>query len=175
MIGASAALTISKIPFMGPTGACRVGRVNGQFIINPTHEQLEQGDMNVLVGGRKDSINMIEVGAKELPEAVIAEAVKTGHETVKVVCDLIEELRRKVGVEKETPQIVEIDAELCSSIRSQIADELRKLKLIPGKQQRGIAVSELLERLIEQYCQPEPGFRQTRSGTDDGQADFRQD
>ena len=95
MIGASAALTISKIPFIGPTGACRVGRVNGQFIINPTHQQLEEGDLNVLVGGRKDSINMIEVAAKELPEAVIAEAIKTGHETVKVICELIEELQPK--------------------------------------------------------------------------------
>jgi polyribonucleotide nucleotidyltransferase len=155
MIGASAALTISKIPFMGPTGACRVGRINGQFVINPTHQQIEQADCNVLVGGRKDSINMIEVAAKELPEAVIAEAVKTGHDTVNLVCDLINELRQKVGVEKETPQIVEIDAELCSRIRSQIADELRKLKLIPTKQQRSIAVSELLKRLIEQYCQTE--------------------
>jgi polyribonucleotide nucleotidyltransferase len=152
MIGASAALTISKIPFKGPTGACRVGRINGQFVINPTHQQIEEGDLNVLVGGRKDSINMIEVAAKELPEAVIAEAVETGHKTVKEVCELIEELRQKVGVEKETPQIMEIDAELCSRIRSQITDELRKLKLIPGKHQRIIAVKELLERLIEQYC-----------------------
>jgi polyribonucleotide nucleotidyltransferase len=155
MIGASAALTISKIPFIGPTGACRVGRVNGQFIINPTHQQLEEGDLNVLVGGRKDSINMIEVGAKELPEAVIAEAIETGHKTVKVICELIEELQQKVGVKKETPKIVQIDNDLCSRIRSQIADELRRLKLIPIKQQRGVAVDELLERLIEQYCKSE--------------------
>jgi polyribonucleotide nucleotidyltransferase len=154
MIGASAALTISKIPFIGPTGACRVGRVNGQFIVNPTHTQLEQADMNVLVGGRKDSINMIEVGAKELPEAVIAEAIKTGHDTVKVVCELIDELRQKVGVEKEMPRIAEIDTELYSKIRSQIADELRNLKLIPMKRQRVIAVREMLDRLIEQYCSP---------------------
>jgi polyribonucleotide nucleotidyltransferase len=161
MIGASAALTISKIPFMGPTGACRVGRVNGQFVINPTHAQLNEADLNILVGGRKDSINMIEVAAKELPEAVIAEAVETGHKTVKVVCELIEELRQKVGVEKEKPAIVEIDAELCSRIRSQITDELRNLKLIPGKQQRGTAVRELLDRLIEQYCQQESDSAKT--------------
>ncbi len=155
MIGASAALSISKIPFNGPTGACRVGRVNGEFIINPTHQQLEEGDLNVLVGGRKDAINMIEVAAKELPEAVIAESIKTGHETVKVVCELIEELQKKVGVPKEMPELSGIDEELCSKIRSQIADELRKLKLIPAKQQRRIAVSELLDRLIEQYCKQE--------------------
>jgi polyribonucleotide nucleotidyltransferase len=157
MIGASAALTISKIPFIGPTGACRVGRVNGQLIINPTHQQLEEGDLNVLVGGRKDSINMIEVGAKELPEAVIAEAIETGHKTVKVVCELIEELQQKLGTKKETPEIVQIDNDLCSRIRSQIADELRRLKLIPIKQQRRVAVDELLKRLIEQYCRSASG------------------
>lgn len=156
MIGASAALTISKIPFMGPTGACRVGRVNGQFVINPTHTKLDEADCNVLVGGRIDSINMIEVAAKELPESVVADAVKIGHETVKVVCDLINELCHKVGVEKEKPAIAEIDEQLLSKIRSHIADELRNLKLIPTKKERSIAVSELLDRLIEQYCQPEP-------------------
>ncbi|MFH1371761.1 MAG: polyribonucleotide nucleotidyltransferase [Planctomycetota bacterium] len=155
MIGASAALTISKIPFMGPIGTCRVGRVNGQFVINPTHAQLDESDMNVLVDGRKDSINMIEVAAKELPEAVVADAVKTGHEIVKVVCELIEELCQKVGVEKETPSIVEIDEQLLSNIRSQIADELCKSELSPAKNDRRIAVGKLRDRLIEQYCQPE--------------------
>jgi polyribonucleotide nucleotidyltransferase len=155
MIGASAALTISKIPFMGPTGACRIGRVQGQFVVNPTHQQLQEGDLNVLIGGHKDSINMIEVAAKELSETVIAEAVKTGHETVKVICELIEELRKKVGVEKEKPEIVVIDADLCSKIRSQIADELRRAKLMPGKQQRAAAVEQILEKLTEQYANPE--------------------
>jgi polyribonucleotide nucleotidyltransferase len=155
MIGASAALTISKIPLIGPTGACRVGRVNGQFIINPTHAQLDEADCNVLVGGRKDSINMIEVGAKQLPESVVADAIKTGHEIVKVVCELIEELCQKVGTEKEQPTIVEIDQQLLSNIRSQIAEELRESELIPTKRQRRTAVNELLERLLEQYCQAE--------------------
>jgi polyribonucleotide nucleotidyltransferase len=69
LIGASAALSISKIPFLGPLGACRVGRVDGEFVVNPTHKQLESSDLNMLVGGTKEAINMIEVGAKELPEA----------------------------------------------------------------------------------------------------------
>ncbi len=155
MIGASAALSISKIPFNGPTGACRVGRVNGQFVINPTHEQVDQSDLNVLVGGRKDAINMIEVAAKELPEAVVAEAIKTGQETVKVICELIEELQKKVGVPKELTELFVIDEKLCSKIRSQIADELRAAKLIPTKHQRRIAVRELFDRLVEQYCEAE--------------------
>jgi polyribonucleotide nucleotidyltransferase len=156
MIGASAALTISKIPFMGPIGACRVGRVDGQIVINPTHEQLDKADCNVLVGGRTDSINMIEVGAKELPEAVIAEAVKAGHDAVKIVCELIKELQEKSGVEKEKPEVVEIDKDFYARIRDQIAGRLREAELLPVKMQRRNAVGELLDDLIKQYCQ-QPG------------------
>jgi polyribonucleotide nucleotidyltransferase len=152
MIGASAALTISKIPFMGPTGACRVGRVEGQLVINPTQEQLGKGDLNVLVGGRKDSINMIEVAAKELPEAVVAEAVQTGHKTVQAVCEMIEELRQKAGVEKETPEMTPIDEQLCTKIREQIDGDLRNAELIQVKKQRITAAIEILDKLIEQYC-----------------------
>ena len=152
IIGASAALTISKIPFKGPLGACRVGRVDGQFVINPTHTQLDQSDINVLVGGRKDAINMIEVAARELPEAVVADAIQTGHETVKVICELIEELQKKVGVEKETPVVSEIDNEFYLQIRSQIADKLREFELISQKHPRRTAVAEMLDGLLEQYC-----------------------
>ncbi|MHC4638329.1 MAG: polyribonucleotide nucleotidyltransferase, partial [Planctomycetota bacterium] len=113
MIGASAALTISKIPFIGPTSACRLGRVNGEFVINPTHEQLDESDLNLLLGGRKEAINMIEIGSKELSEAVIAEAVATAHKSVIEVCEMIEELRAQAGVEKECP-LVEMESEVIS-------------------------------------------------------------
>ncbi|MHC4746250.1 MAG: polyribonucleotide nucleotidyltransferase [Planctomycetota bacterium] len=152
MIGASAALTISKIPFIGPIGACRLGRVDGQFVINPTHKQLEDSDINLLLGGRKEALNMIEVGAKELPEQVIAEAIETAHKTVAQVCELIEELRGKAGVEKETP-LVETDEELYEKINSQISDKLYELKQVPTKHERSLAKKELFEQLIEQYCE----------------------
>ncbi|MBW7989346.1 MAG: polyribonucleotide nucleotidyltransferase [Planctomycetes bacterium] len=151
MIGASAALTISKIPFLGPIGACRLGRVNGQFVVNPTHKQLAEGDLNLLLGGRKDAMNMIEIGAKQLPENVIADAIATAQKTVTQVCEMIEELREKVGVEKETP-LVETDEQLLSDIRSQISDKLSKLKQISDKQERKTAKSELFEQVITKYC-----------------------
>jgi polyribonucleotide nucleotidyltransferase len=151
MIGASAALTISKIPFMGPTGACRLGRINGEFIINPTHKQVAEGDLNLLLGGRKEAINMIEVGSKELSEETIAEAIATAHKTVRDVCDLIEELREKVGVEKEIP-LVEDDEQLEAKITSYISDKLYELKQIPDKQQRNDAVDELFEQVTAEYC-----------------------
>jgi len=151
MIGASAALTISKIPFLGPIGACRLGRANGEFVINPTHKQLADSDLNLLLGGRKDAMNMIEVEAKELPEKVIADAVATAQVTVHEVCEMIEELREKAGVEKEIP-LVEIDQQLFSAIRSQISDKLYQLKQIKNKQERKTAVDELYEQVMTQYC-----------------------
>jgi polyribonucleotide nucleotidyltransferase len=151
MIGASAALTISKIPFMGPTGSCRLGLVDGQFIINPTHKQLELSKLNLLLGGRKDAINMIEVGAKEVSEQVIADAVALAHKTVTEVCDMIEELRQKVGVEKKII-LVEDDPDLYSRIRGQIFDKLYELKQIRIKHQRNDAVEQLFEQIITEYC-----------------------
>jgi polyribonucleotide nucleotidyltransferase len=139
MIGASAALTISKIPFIGPTGACRLGRVDGKFVVNPTHKQVTDGDLNLLLGGNKEAINMIEVGAKELSEETIAEAVLVAHETIRQVCDMIEELRQKAGVEKEMI-LTELDEQLYSKINSQISEKLYELKQIPDKQQRNTSV-----------------------------------
>ncbi|MHC4103926.1 MAG: polyribonucleotide nucleotidyltransferase [Planctomycetota bacterium] len=154
MIGASAALTISKIPFLGPIGACRLGRVNGQFVVNPTHKQLAEGDLNLLLGGRKEAMNMIEVGAKQLPENVIADAIATAQKTVTQICEMIDELREKVGVEKEIP-LVETDEQLLSDISSQISDKLSGIKQIPDKQERKTAQSELFEQVINKYCPDE--------------------
>jgi len=154
MIGASAALTISKIPFLGPIGACRLGRVNGEFVINPTHKEIADGDLNLLLGGRKDAMNMIEVGAKELPDSVIAEAVATAQKVNVEVCELIEELREKVGVEKEIP-LLETDEQLAEEISSKISDKIYELKQIPGKQERNTAVAELIDQILTEYCEGE--------------------
>ncbi len=151
MIGASAALTISKIPFLGPIGACRLGRVNGEFVINPTHKQLAEGDLNLLLGGRKEAMNMIEVGAKEVSEQVIADAVATAQKTVVQVCEMIEELHEKVGVEKETP-LVEIDEQVYSTIQSQVEDQLYEFKRILDKKERKTAVQQLFEQTSAEFC-----------------------
>ncbi len=151
MMGASAALTISKIPFLGPTGTCRLGRVNGEFVINPTYTQLAEGDLNLLLGGHKEAMNMIEVGAKELSEEVIADSIATAQKVVAEVCEMIEELAGKVGVEKETP-LVESDEQLYSKINSEVSDKLYELKQIPQKQDRKKAIQELFEQVYTQYC-----------------------
>jgi len=159
MIGASAALTISKIPFQGPIGACRLGRVNGQFVVNPTHKQITEGDLNLLLGGRKEAMNMIEVGAKQLPENIIADAVATAQKTVSEVCEMIEELREKAGVDKEII-LVETDRQLLSEIRSQISDKLHEIQQITSKQERNSAKEQLFEQVIAKYC---PGENNSRT------------
>ena len=132
MIGASAALCISKIPFLGPIGSCRLGRLNGEMVVNPTHKQLPDCDLNLLLDGRKESINMIEVGAKEVSEEAVAEAVAAAHKVVGEVCDMINELQSKVGVEKKIP-LVEYDQQLHEKIESDIAEKLYQAKLIADK------------------------------------------
>ncbi len=171
MIGASAALTISKIPFIGPIGACRLGRVNGEFIVNPTHKQLTEGDLSLLLGGRKEAMNMIEVGAKELPEKVIADAIFTAQKVAVQVCEMIEELRDKVGVEKEIP-LVETDEQLYSKIQSQIEDELYKLKQIPDKLERKVSVQRLFEQICSEYCPEES--RPVLEDDDDGKEEDKE-
>jgi polyribonucleotide nucleotidyltransferase len=133
-----------------------LGRVNGEFIVNPTHKQIEEGDLNLLLGGRKEALNMIEVAAKELPEQVIADGVATAQETVAQICEMIEELNAKVGVEKEMP-LVETDEQLYTSLREKVTDKLCELKQMPAKQQRNEAVRQLFEQLQAEYCEPVDG------------------
>ncbi|MHC4720373.1 MAG: polyribonucleotide nucleotidyltransferase [Planctomycetota bacterium] len=156
MIGASAALSISKIPFLGPIGACRLGRVDGDFVINPTHKQLAVSDLNLLLGGHKEAMNMIEVRASEMSEKVVADAIETAQKTVVEVCELIEQLCDKVGVEKEIP-LRELDQDLYSQISSQISDKLYELRQIPEKQQRKTAIAELFEQVTAEYCDTAEG------------------
>jgi polyribonucleotide nucleotidyltransferase len=150
IIGASAALAISKIPFLGPLGACRIGRVDGEFVINPTHTQLQTSDLNMLVGGTKAAINMIEVGAKEMPENVVAEGIQKAHEVIQEIVAMIEELQAQAPVEKEAA-IVELDGDLYARVKAEVHDKLLELKTIAGKQERNNAVNTLFDEVRARY------------------------
>src|SRR5688572_12732017 len=95
-IAASAALTISEIPFQGPIASVRVGRINGELMLNPTYSQMEESELDLVVSGTKDAIMMVEAGAKILPEAVMAEAIMFGHRSMSLLLGLQEKLRDKV-------------------------------------------------------------------------------
>jgi len=102
-VAASAALTISEIPFLGPVGAVRVGRIGGQFVINPTFEDLKESELDLVVSGTRDAIMMVEAGARLLPEDVMAEAILFGHRSLQPLIDLQEQLRAQVGKAKRIP------------------------------------------------------------------------
>src|SRR5947209_447839 len=99
-VAASAAIAISDIPFTAPIAHVRVGRINGQFVLNPTVEQLEFSDLDVVVAGTRNHVNMIEVGAREVPEDTVADAIEFGHKAVVEIVAMIEELQKKAGREK---------------------------------------------------------------------------
>jgi polyribonucleotide nucleotidyltransferase len=104
-VAASAALTISEIPFRGPVGAVRVGRIGGEFVVNPTHSQLADSDLDLIVAGTRDAIMMVEAGAKLLPEDVMAEAILFGHRSLQPLIDIQEQLREAVGKAKRIPYL----------------------------------------------------------------------
>ena len=104
-IAASAALTISEIPFQGPIGAVRIGRIGGQFVVNPTFSQLDESELELIVSGTRDAIMMVEAGAKLLPEDVMAEAILFGHRAIQPMIDIQEKLREAVGKPKRLPFI----------------------------------------------------------------------
>jgi DNA polymerase III epsilon subunit family exonuclease len=104
-VAASAALTISEIPFQGPIGAVRIGRIDGEFVVNPTYSQLDESELDLVVSGTRDAIMMVEAGAKLLPEDVMAEAILFGHRALQPLVDLQEELQKAVGKAKRVPYI----------------------------------------------------------------------
>ncbi len=101
MVGASAALTVSRLPWQGPTGSVRMGSVDGELVLNPTHKQMETSKLDLVVAGRKGSLVMVEAGAEELPEDTILEALAKAQSAIDDIVDMQIELAEKVGVEKQ--------------------------------------------------------------------------
>jgi polyribonucleotide nucleotidyltransferase len=121
---ASAALTISDIPFLGPIGAVRVGLVNGQFIVNPTYGEMRDSLVNIMVVGTADGIVMIESGAKEVKEETVVDAIEFGHTEIKKICAAINDLRAKAGKPKRTVEPVEFDQAYYDQLKAKIGAEL---------------------------------------------------
>ncbi len=147
MVGASAALAVSPIPFEGPTGAVRVGRIDGEFVINPTQSQINAGDMDMVLAGHRDAINMIEVGSKELSEQTIADGIAHGFEVIKNIVSMIQELAEKVGVKKSW-KAPAADNTLRDKVASMAREKLRAAKRITKKQERYDAVKNLYDDVM---------------------------
>ncbi len=149
MVGASAALAVSKIPFEGPTGSVRVGRVDGKFIVNPTYSEQENSDLDLVLAGHAGGVNMIEVGARELPEDVVAGAIEFGYAEIKKIIALINELVEKYGRPEIEWTAPEPNTDLIAKVEEMAAAELREAKGIAGKQERNEAVEATKTRVLD--------------------------
>lgn len=151
LFGSSLATCISKIPFNGPVAAVKVGRVDGEFVINPTVEQSEKSDIDLTVAGTKDAINMVEAGAREASEDDMLEALMFGHEAIKKLITFEEEVIKAIGVEKMEYEKLEITDELRSEVDSIVRDRLDKALRIKDKLEKYSAIDNLEEEVIEKY------------------------
>lgn len=148
MFGSSLALGISDIPFDGPIAGVYVGRVDGQYIINPTTEQKEKSDLNLAVAGTKKAINMVEAGANELSEEEMLGAIMFGHEAIKKLCTFQEEIIKEIGKEKRVIELYTIPQELIDEVTSLCKDRIVKSVSIVDKLERQDAIDSI-EKEIE--------------------------
>lgn len=151
MVGASAALSISDIPFDGPIGGVVVGRVDGNFVVNPTLEQQEKGDFHLVVAGTKDAVTMVEAGANEVPEDVVLEAIKFGHEQVKRLAVFQEEIAEKVGKAKAEFSLAEPDPQMVEWVRNKGTARLEEALRNADKLDREEDVDNVRMALLDEY------------------------
>jgi len=151
LFGSSLATSISKIPFNGPVAAVKVGRVNGEFIINPTVEELENSDIDLTVAGTYDAINMVEAGAKEVSEDDMLEALLLGHEAIKKLVEFQKEIVKEIGEEKMEYPKLEISDELKEEIREVIEARLDEALRIKDKITKYETIDKIEEELVEKY------------------------
>lgn len=150
IIGASAALTVSDIPLTNPVGAVRIGRVDGKLMINPSYEEIEKSDVNIVIAGTKESIIMVEGSAKEIPESVIIDALVYGHEEIKKIADIQMELQKKVNKEKfKVVDIVSGKSDIIKAVREFAGRRLEEAVVIKGKQERQSRIDEILKDTLD--------------------------
>ena len=143
MVGASASLMLSDLPFQGPIGAVRVGLVDGQFVINPTRAQMEQSKLELIYAGRPDQVIMIEGEADFVSEAQMKEAMYLANEAVKKQCDAQIELAKKAGRAKKEYKLYPVPEALMKGIEAFCADRIEAVCTIPGKEDRMVAMDAL--------------------------------
>ena len=151
LFGSSLATSISQIPFNGPVAGVKVGRINGEFIINPTAEQTELSDIDLTVAGTKDAINMVEAGAKEVSEKDMLDALMFGHDAIKELVAFQEEIIDKIGVTKMDYEVLEITDELKEEINTLAHDDLDKAFRIKDKLEKYEAIDKIKENILKKY------------------------
>lgn len=156
MLGASLALCISDIPFNGPIAGVRVGRINGEFIINPTQEQAEISDLDLMVAGSADAVMMVEAGAQELPEEIILEAILFGHEEIKKLVQFQNDIATQIGKPKGEFELFHPNEEIDAAVREIAPEKVDAAIRNPDKLARDAAVDAVQEEVTAQLLEKFP-------------------
>ena len=151
MFGSSLCTCISKIPFNGPIAGVKVGRVNGEFVINPTAEQVELSDIDLTVAGTKEAINMVEAGAKEVSEEDMLAALMFGHDAIKELLAFEEQIIAEIGEEKMSYDVLEISDELRDEVSKLASDNLNHALRIKDKLEKYAAIDKIKEDIVLKY------------------------
>ena len=151
MFGSSLATSISQIPFDGPIAGVKVGRVNGEFIINPTPDELEKSDIDLTVAGTTEAINMVEAGSKEVSEEDMLEALMFGHEAVKELCEFQKTIIEEIGLPKMEYEKLDITDELREEVKSLAADKLDSAMRIKEKLAKYEAIDNVKKEVVSKY------------------------
>ena len=151
MFGSSLTLGLSSLPFNGPIAGVQVGRVDGEFVINPTEAQLAASDIDLIGAGTKDAINMVESGAQEVSEADMLEALLFGHEAVKELCAFQDEIIAEIGQEKMEVELILPDADLKAAIEAEYSEQMIAAVQNPDKMTRAEQVETLTDEIVAAY------------------------
>ncbi|MGL4523129.1 MAG: polyribonucleotide nucleotidyltransferase [Bacilli bacterium] len=155
MLGSSMALSTSNIPFDGPIAGVVVGRINGEFVLNPSVAQAEESDINLVVAGTKDAINMVEAGAKQVPEEVMLEAIMFGHDAIRELIAFQETIVKELGREKMEVKLFELDKDIKAEVVAMCETELVEAVRVNEKQARDAAIKEVENKVIAAYEEKE--------------------
>jgi len=152
LIGSSAALALSHAPFDGPIASVRVGYVDGEYVVFPTFDQVDEGDMDLVIAGHAEGINMIELASQELSEEIVAEGIRLGTEVMQEVISLINELVAKAGKREITFESKTLPEELKTLVMDKVGDRLREAKQIADKMDRKDAIAVIADEFVAEMC-----------------------
>ncbi|MEX2425252.1 MAG: polyribonucleotide nucleotidyltransferase [Thermomicrobiaceae bacterium] len=158
IVGASAALTISDIPWNGPIAAVRVGDIDGNLVVNPTQAELENSKLDMIVAGTADAVMMVEGEANEVSEERMIEAVMTGHDQIKRIVELLNELREAIGKPKREFTAPEENTQLIEKVESFVSDKMRTALFHPDKEERIEATAAVKVEAVEHFCTAKDGI-----------------
>ncbi len=156
IIGASAALSISKIPFAGPVAAVIVGLVDGEPVINPTREEADKSDLHLMLAGTKEAVMMVEAGAKEIDRADVLKCIQAGHEVIKNIVSVQEQMVADTGQPKIEVEVSELPEDLVNAVEGDLKDEITTALHINEKQEREEKLALIKTRLVEDYLERFP-------------------